>query len=142
MEVKMFRTGSFFLRLLFGLILIGALVWGASAIFQAGQAQGYALGLSQGSAANPEITPGVQPPMVPYYGYWPFARPYFGFFPFFGLLLLIPLAFLLFGLLFRPWRYGYGSKGYYHHGHPWGPWGQPGAPVPDQPEAPKEPEKE
>jgi len=136
----MFRIGSIFMRLVFAVILIGALAWGASAIFQAGQAQGYAAGLAQGGSGNPEIAPGAPAPVVPYYGYWPYMRPHFGFFPFFGLFLVIPFLFLLFGFLFRPWRYG--PMGYgHHHGPPWGRWDRPGAPAPDQPEASKEPEK-
>ncbi len=130
----MFRTGSFFLRLLFGLILVGALVWGASATYQAGQSQGYAIGLAQGSQDSAEIAPGAPPAGLPYYGYWPYMRPHFGFFPFFGVLFLIPLAFLFFGFLFRPWRYRFGPKGYHHHGHPWGP-------DPDQPQASQDLEK-
>jgi len=146
MEVNMFRNGSFFIRLIFALVLIGALAWGASAIFQAGQAQGYAAGLAQaqGGSANPEVAPGAPSPVVPYYGYWPTMRPHFGFFPFFGFFLVIPFLFLLFGLLFRPWRYGPMGYGHHHghpHGHPWGRWDYPGAPAPDQPEASQEPEK-
>lgn len=128
----MSRGVSFAIRFIFFLVLLGGLALGAYAVFNAGQAQGYALGIAQAGAETGELAPGGLPPYA--YGYYPHWRP-FGFFggfgllvlPFFGLLTFLLLA----RLVFRPWgwRYGYpGRHGMPPHGwHPgWGaPW-QPG----------------
>lgn len=154
----MFR-GNFFFRAIAALILVGLLAAGGYFIFQAGQAQGYAMGVaasaasaapggsSSGVAPSVPVQPGVAPYMYPGYYYPGFYRPHF-FFPFwgpFGLLIPLLFFFLIIGL-FRAifWRRGHGyGPGYYGHGHWHGDWqGQPG-PHPgegSQPPAGKTPE--
>lgn len=123
----MFHRGSFFFRFL-GIILFIALLAGVGAMaFQAGQAQGFALGAA---STGQQLQAPLQIP-APYYGYG-MMHPHF--FPFMGFFGIIPLLFGLFivGGLFRlmfcghmfmhrgPW-----ANGQYQH-HPWG-WGpQPG----------------
>jgi hypothetical protein len=107
----MFYRGSLFIRLLLVLVLLGVLAAGGYLIFQAGQAQGYALGQAAISQA-----PGAQ--TLPNPGYYPYLAPYRGFFfpPFFGLLCLGGLLFFFFiaaGGLFRP---------HHWHRHPHGPY--------------------
>ena len=135
MEVEMSNTGSFALRLIGVLILIGLLIGGGVMIYRAGVAQGIAQAPEvaqaiQKSAENGQVAP--VPPMYGYgYGYpyaWGYPRP-FGFFPF-GFFGAILFFFLFFGLLrflfFRPWRMGWGYYGH-RHGRPWGgpPWMRP-----------------
>jgi hypothetical protein len=124
----MFYRGSFFLRVLAALLLIGGLVIGGVLIFQAGQAIGY----TQGAALSYGEVP-AQPPGAPYYpGY---AWPQFGFFPFLILPLLCLgglalLAVLALGGFFRYRVWGCPPKGaqtgaawqgWHAHPHPWGP---------------------
>ena len=129
----MVGRGSLFLRLLAAVLLIGALVAAGWMIFQAGQAQGYAMGAAQ-AAAQAGDAGGVQPvpqggPFYPgYYGYY---RPHFSpFFPLAGIFWFLVLFFVI-GGLFRaifwglrgPRHYGwYGGPGH-HHPHGW--WGGP-----------------
>ena len=133
----MSNRGSFFLRSLGVLILIGVLLAGGALLFQAGQAQGYQIGVAAaGQAVNGE-TPGTAP-LVPYgRGYWPYyARPPFGFFPFFpfgglcGSILMVLLVLFALRLIFRPRHWFYHGKGpgdWGEHPHEWGPhpWGPP-----------------
>jgi hypothetical protein len=123
----MSRTGSFLLRLVGFLILIGLLAAGGVLIYQAGQAQGYLLGQAVGAAAEGSPSPA---PLVP--GYYPpayFYPPRYGFFPFGGFLGLIFGVFLFFlalRLIFRPHYWGYPGRWHAHGhwpqgGHPWGP---------------------
>jgi hypothetical protein len=103
----MFFRGRFLFRFLAALLLIGILVGGAVMLYQAGMAQGYAMGVAASGKA-------VQPPSagMPYYypGFYPgFWRP--GFFwpgPFFGLFFFGGLIFLFFfiGGLFRARAWG------------------------------------
>jgi hypothetical protein len=125
----MFRTGSFFVRFLIALLVIGLLVAAGVAVYRAGFSQGYVLGAVAGAGENLPDRPGA--PLYPgFWGYAPgFYRPHFGFgffpfFPLFGLLLFGLLIFWLVGGLFRARRWGwYGHP----HGYPphWGP--PPGA---------------
>jgi hypothetical protein len=119
----MFRRGSFFIRVLAFFVIAGIVIGGAVLVYQAGQAQGYALGLAAGSS---EALPGAG---ALYPGYYPY--PQFGFTPFgplLGLLALGALFLLFFGLigaLFRPhaWRTGHYPGGWnsgYAGPHPWG----------------------
>jgi hypothetical protein len=128
----MFRTGSFFLRLLGFLVLVGLLIAGGALIYQAGQNQGYLLGQA---AAGAEAPAGVQPaPLAPGYLPYYYYRPHFGFFPFggfFGLFLGALLIFFLLRLVFWPrhWGYhGWGHRygGWHDHPHEWGgpPWSE------------------
>jgi hypothetical protein len=145
----MSNRGSFFLRALGALILIGVLLAGGVLLYQAGQAQGYQMGVAAASQAAGGETPGTAP-MVPYGpGYWPYSRgPHFGFFPFFpfgwlcGSIFLVLLVLFALRMIFWPRRWhhhGKGPGGWEGHPHPWGPygWGQtPWGPPPgtqDQP---------
>ncbi|HLE14552.1 MAG TPA: hypothetical protein VI776_07375 [Anaerolineales bacterium] len=121
----MFYRGSFFIRFLLVLVLLGVLAAGGYLIFQAGQAQGYALG--QAAAGDP---PGAQ--ALPYPGYFPYMMPYRGFFfpPFFGLLCVGGLLFVFFlaaGGLFRPHHWRHTPHDPYHeHWHGWHEGKHPG----------------
>jgi hypothetical protein len=125
----MFRTGTFIVRLVLALLIIGGLATAGYMLFQTGQAQGDALGLS---ASGKEIQPVV--PAMPYYpGY--FYRPHFFFFPFGPLLGLLFWGFLIFFVAGRMFRHRHWHGAGPHHGFP-PPWAreqQPGAP-----EQPKE----
>jgi hypothetical protein len=121
----MFYRGSFFVRILLALVLLGVLAVGGYLIFQAGQAQGYALGQAAAGQA-----PGAQ--ALPYPGYFPYPMYYRGFIfpPFFGLFCLGGLLFLFFialGGFFRPryWhRHPHGPS--YEHWHGWQEGRRPG----------------
>ena len=123
----MFHRGSFFIRALAFFVIAGIFIGGGILIYQAGQAQGYALGLAAGSSES--LAPGG----LPYPGYYlPYLQPHFGFSPFgplLGMLAFGALLFLFFGLMgamFRPhaWRMGH-HPGSWQGGpagpHPWGP---------------------
>ena len=135
----MFQRGFFIFRFLGLLLLIALLVGGGSMLFQAGQAQGYAMGLA---AAGKEL-----PAPPPYYGYgW--MAPHFSLFgPLMGLFFFgLPLLFVLFavGGIFRrrSWMHGHGSWAGGPQQGPWGPppWGaapqQPPTPAPQDPPVP------
>jgi hypothetical protein len=147
----MSNRGSFFLRALGALVLIGVLAAGGALLFQAGQAQGYQMGVTAASSATGGETQGATP-LVPYGpAYWPYyARPHFGFFPFgwlCGSILMVFLALFALRLVLWPRRWYHHGKGpgdWGDHPHPWGPppWmreqprpeaGQGGAKPPDQP---------
>ena len=148
----MFRRGSFFIRLVGVLLLVGVLIAVGGLAFRAGQAQGYALGLTVSSeelSASPAAVPGLYPG----FGYW--ARPYFGFMPFWPLLCLFGLGVIFLfalGAILRPrhWH-GYGRAGHpgephpedwhahWHGGPP--PWArdkETPPPAPNQAETPEE----
>ena len=133
----MSHRGSFFLRFLGVLILVGILLAGGALLYRAGQTQGYQMGAAAASSAAEGETPGTAP-LVPYGpGYWPYyPRPHFGLFPFFpfgGLcssILLVLLVLFALRLIFWPrhWFYhGKGPGGWGEHPHEWGshPWGPP-----------------
>jgi hypothetical protein len=115
----MYRRSWFFVRLFGVLLLVGVLLAVGALAFQAGQAQGYAMGLAM---SGEELA--VPPAGLTGYPFW--GRPYVGFAPmgpFLGLLCLggLGLAFLFaLGAIFRPRHW---------HRHP-GP-GQPGDPYTD-----------
>jgi hypothetical protein len=131
---SMFRTGSFIFRLVLALVLIGGLAAAGYMLFQAGQAQGYALGIS---AAGKEIQPAA--PMMPYFpGYY--YRPHFFFFPFGPLLGLLFWGFLIFFIAGRVFRHRHWQGAGPHHGYP-PPWMRDQQAAPGQagtPEPPKE----
>ncbi len=123
--------GSILFRILGALVIIGILVTAGVFIFQAGQAQGYAMGLA--AAGKDGVT---TPAPYPYYGYGyglgfhPFFFPFF--FPLGGLLFFFGLFFLLrfvFGGFGR--RHWYGQPGGWYGG----PGPQPGQQQPGQPGA-------
>lgn len=122
----MSRTGSFVIRLVLALLILGGLAAAGYSLFQAGQTQGYALGL----AASGE---GIQSaaPFAPYYpGH--FYRPHFFFFPF-GFLFWGFLIFLFLGLVFR--RRHWNGTGW-HHGYP-PPWVKDPQAPPENPATPE-----
>jgi hypothetical protein len=130
----MFERGSFVLRLIGVLLLVGLMIGGGVIAYRAGVAQG----ISQAPVVAEALSNAAkseQPLPAPAYGYgygYPYYsfHPHFGFFPFGGIFGIILFFFLFFGLLrlifFRPWGWHYGHmhgrdswKGYY------GPWGPP-----------------
>ena len=130
----MFTRGSFVLRLIGVLLLVGLMIGGGVIAYRAGVTQGIAQSPAVATAISDAAQNGQALP-VPAYGYrygygypfWGFG-PHFGFFPFgiFGFILII---FLFFGLMrlifFRPWAWHYGHM---HGRGPWkgyGPWGTP-----------------
>jgi hypothetical protein len=136
MEVKMSRTGSFALRLIGALLLIGLMIAGGFMAYRAGIAQGVARAPEVAKAISQAAENGQALPVPPMYGYgygpgfYPMYFHPFGFFPF-GICGSILFVFIFFGLLrllfFRPWAWG--RHGYWrgYHGHPWGgpPWMRP-----------------
>jgi hypothetical protein len=130
----MFNRGSFILRLIGALLLVGLMIGGGAMVYRAGVAQGIAQAPAVAEALSNFAENGQALP-VPGYGYgygYPYHgfRPHFGFFPFGGILGFILFTFLFFGLLrlifFRPWGWHYGHM---HGRGPWkgygGPWGPP-----------------
>jgi hypothetical protein len=137
MEVRMLHSGKFVFRFI-GFLLFLALLAGAGVmVFQAGQAQGFALGVASGGQ---QLQAPLQAP-IPYYGYGMMPPHFFPFMGFFG---IIPLLFGLFivGGIFRmmfcghmfmhrgPWADGQ----YPRHHWGWGP--QPGEPEKTPPTPP------
>lgn len=122
----MHHRGLFIIRFVGFLLLVGVLIAVGGLAFRAGQAQGYALGLTvsgEGLSVPQAGAPRSIPAGVPGYGYW--GWPHFGLFPapFLGLLCLfgLGLAFLFaLGAIFRP-----------RHWHGYGRPGNPGEPNPD-----------
>lgn len=133
----MFRAGYFFVRLIVALLVFGLLIAGGVALYNAGQAQGYALGVA--AASSGEGTNLL--PAAPGY-YYPYMLPRFGFYG--PLLCILPilglLVFLSFGFFFRPRhpmrRAGGPWAGKYWHMHPYGPY--PGSPEAPESESPPE----
>jgi hypothetical protein len=137
----MFHKSHFIFRLIGALIMIGLLVGLGGLAFQAGQTQGYAMGLL---ASGKEIT---APPAQPVYPgmlyHTPFMPP---FMPFLGMTFCAGFLFLLgLGFMGGLARLAFGHRGmgpwqgHPHHpgAHPWGPppWAQqPPAAAPTQPE--------
>jgi hypothetical protein len=131
----MFNRGSFILRLIGTLLLVGLMLGGALMAYRAGVAQGIAQAPAVAEALSNAAENGQALPAPAYgygYGYgYPYYgfHPHFGFFPFGGIFGVILFIFLFFGLMrlifFRPWAWHYGHmrgrgpwKGY---GRPWGP---------------------
>lgn len=130
----MFNRGSFIVRTVGVLLLVGLLVAGGAMAYRAGVSQGIARAPEVATAISNAAENGVAAPVpgyvygygYPYYGF----RPHFGFFPFGGILGFILFFFLFFGLMrlifFRRWAWGYGRM---HGQGPWkgnpGPWGTP-----------------
>ena len=125
----MFNRGSFVLRLIGVLLLVGLMIGGGAMAYRAGVAQGIAQAPEVARAISNAAQNGQGLPAPTYgYGYgYPFYgfHPHFGFFPFgiFGFILII---FLFFGLMrlifFRPWAW------HYSHMHGRGPWKGYGVP--------------
>ena len=125
------NRGSFVLRLIGVLLLIGLMIGGGAMAYRAGVAQGIAQAPAVAEALSNAAESGQGLPYpafgygYPHYGF----RPHFGFFPFGGIFGFILFIFLFFGLMrmifFRRWAWGYGHM--HRHG-PWkgyGPWGPP-----------------
>lgn len=130
----MFNRGSFVLRLIGILLLVGLMIGGGAMVYRAGVAQGIAQAPQVATAISNAAESGQALP-VPGYGYgygYPYygIRPHFGFFPFGGIFGFILFIFLFFGLMrlifFRRWAWGYGRM---HGRGPWkghgGHWGPP-----------------
>ena len=119
----MFKRGSFVIRLIGALLLIGLMFGGGMMAYRAGVAQGIARAPEMAEALSSAAESGQVAPMPGYgYGYgYPGYRmhSHFGFFPFGSIFGVFLIAFLFFGLMrliFRPWGWHYG------HMHGRGPW--------------------
>jgi len=114
------NRGSFLLRLIGALLLIGLLIGGGMMAYRAGIAQGVARAPEVAAAISDAAEGGQVAPMPYGYGYPGYRiHPHFGFFPFggiFGFFLFIFLFFGLMRMIFRPWGWHYG------HIHGRGPW--------------------
>jgi hypothetical protein len=138
-EVSMSNNrGSFVLRLIGALLLVGLMIGGGVMAYRAGVAQGIAQAPVVAEALSNAAESGQGMPAYgygygyPYYGF----RPHFGFFPFSGIFGFFLFIFLFFGLMrlifFRRWAWGYGhmhGRGHWKgYGRPWGPppWAREG----------------
>lgn len=125
----MFDRGSFVLRLVGILLLVGLMIGGGVMAYRVGVTQGIAQAPVVAEALSNAAESGQGLPAPGYgYGYPVYGmRPHFGFFPFGGIFGFILFLFLFFGLLrlvfFRPWHYGpmHGRGPWKEYGHPWGP---------------------
>jgi hypothetical protein len=125
MEITMDKKGHIIVRIVFAAVFLGILVVGGFALFQAGKSLGFQMGVTTSAitaGGDQPVNPALANPVYwrgPYFG----LHPWFMGFPFFGLLCLcglIPLTFLFFGMLFRPWRrMGYGAGHWHGHHHNW-----------------------
>jgi len=127
----MFNRGSFVLRLIGALLLVGLMIGGGMMAYRAGVAQGIAQAPVVAEALSNAAESGQGVP-VPAYGYgYPgyWMRPHFGFFPFHGFLGIVFFMFVFFGLMrllfFRRWAWGYGHMHRRGHWKGYGPWGPP-----------------
>jgi hypothetical protein len=130
----MSNRGSFVLRLIGALLLVGLMIGGGVMAYRAGVAQGIAQAPVVAQAISKAAESGQALPVPAYsygYGYPVYGfRPHFGFFPLGGIFGFFLLIFLFFGLMrlifFRRWAWGYGHM---HGRGPWkgygGPWGTP-----------------
>ena len=131
----MFSRGSFVVRLIGILLLVGLMISGGYMAYNAGVTQGVAQSPEVAEAYSSAAESGQSLPVPGYdyrFGYPGYRmRPHFGFFPFgsiFGFFLFICLFFGLMRMIFRPrwgWHYGHHGRGPWKgHGHPWGvpPW--------------------
>lgn len=123
------NRGSFVLRLIGVLLLVGLMIGGGVMAYRAGVAQGIAQAPEVAAAISDAAESGQVAPMPYGYGYPGYRmRPHFGFFPFgsiFGLFLFIFLFFGLMRMIFRPWGWHYGhmhGRGHWKkQGRHWGP---------------------
>jgi hypothetical protein len=123
------NRGSFVIRLIGVLLLLGLMIGGGVMTYKAGVAQGIAQAPEVASAISDAAEGGQAAPMPYGYGYPGYRmRPHFGFFPFGGIFGTILFIFLFFGLMrmiFRPWGWHYGhmhGRGpWKKHGRHWGP---------------------
>ena len=127
----MFNRGSFVLRLIGALLLVGLMIGGGVMAYRAGVAQGVAQAPQVAAAISSAAESGQGLP-IPAYGYgYPYYgfRPHFGFFPFGSFLGIILFFFLIFGLtrmiFFRRLAWGYGHMHRRGHWKGYGPWGPP-----------------
>jgi hypothetical protein len=130
----MFNRGSFALRLIGVLLLVGLMIGGGVMAYRAGVTQGITQAPEVARAISSAAESGQGMPVPAYgygYGYPSYGfRPHFGFFPFGGIFGFILFIFLFFGLMrlifFRPWAWHYGHM---HGRGSWkgngGPWGTP-----------------
>ena len=123
----MFHRGSFFIRFLLALLVIGLLFAGGAALYRYGFTQGYTQAVIIAANEGNQTTPAV--PINPgwIYAYPPMHWGFFPGFPLFGLVLIGFLLFAALGFLFRPRHWGHSPMGAYPghwHGHESG-WGTP-----------------
>lgn len=118
----MFTRGSFVIRLIGIVLLVGLLIGGGAMVYRAGIAQGIAQApeVAEALSSAAESGSGLPVPVYPY-GYPAYRfHPHFGFFPFGGIFGFILFFFIFFGLMrmifFRRWAWHH----YGHHGR--GPW--------------------
>lgn len=144
------NRGSFVIRLIGVLLLVGLMIGGGVVAYRAGIAQGVARAPEMAEALSNAAESGQGIP-VPAYGYgygYPVygMRPHFGFFPFGGIFGFFLFIFLFFGLMrmifFRRWAWGHmhGRGPWKGHGRHWEtpPWAREG----DADEAESDSEKE
>lgn len=120
----MFKNGSFTLRLIGALLLVGLMIGGGVLAYQAGVAHGVAQAPEVAQALSEAVEEGGALPLPAYgigRGYPAYAmRPHGGFFPFAGVIGFVLFILLFFGLLrlvfFRHWVWHSGPM----HGR--GPW--------------------
>jgi hypothetical protein len=149
----MSQRGSVIFRVFAAVILLAVMAGGVFMAFQAGQAQGYALGASTGVADRAGIAVQQLPPTA----FYPGMMGHHFFHPFMGFFAIIPFLFglcLFFGLIrmvvWGPRRHHCGPwmHGPYAHGpwnaengenpwHGWHPYGEPGTSQPKEQEEKK-----
>ena len=133
----MFNRGSFVLRLIGILLLVGLVIGGGVMTYRFGYAQGLADAPEIAtviSKAAEDGQPLPVPPMIRYGRSYAnplmWMHPQYGFIPFGGVVGFFLLALLFIGLMrlifFRPWAWHYSHM---HGRGPWkgygGPWGTP-----------------
>lgn len=112
------ERSNWIIRVIGALVLVGLLVAGGYAVYQAGFAQGVHAELPQGATAPLDGNPYYG---YPHFGFWPF----FGFGIFFKILLFIFLFFIITRVFFfgmwamaggprRHWRGGWHRNGWWH----------------------------
>ena len=133
----MYKRGSWVLRSIGALLLVGLLIGGGVMAYRFGYAEGLAEAPEIATVISKAAENGQPLPVPPMIGYGrsyanPFMwmHPRYGFIPFGGVVGFFLLAFLFFGMMrmifFRRWGWHYGHM---HGRGPWqghgGPWGNP-----------------
>ncbi|BCY17716.1 MAG: hypothetical protein GYA12_12100 [Chloroflexi bacterium] len=105
----MSKTGLNFFRVIAAIVLLAVIFGGGAMAFHAGQAQGYALGLSAVGAAGSDASEQLKP-SVPYYPMMP-GYPFHPFMGFFGIIpVLIGLMIVL--SIFKHLILGFPHRGF------------------------------
>ncbi len=140
----MSQKGSIVFRVIAAIVLVTVIFGGGAMAFRAGQAQGYAMGISADAGAELTAPDQLKSP-VPFYPMMPgyHFHPFMGFFGIIPMLIGLCLVFGLIRFILRGPRHMYHGSWMYgpHSRHHWcgdSPWGEPGAPqTPGQPEGEK-----